>query len=50
MIRVSQRAIPTPPGRVYPHVVHSHGKFGDKFGRLPPKFVDKRLVGAMAGP
>jgi hypothetical protein len=35
---------------VYPHVVHSQGKFGDKFAGSTPKFVDKRLVGEMPGP
>jgi hypothetical protein len=29
---------------VYPQAVHSHHKFGDKFGQKSCKFVDKPVV------
>jgi hypothetical protein len=48
MIRVSHRPIPTPPEEVYPQVVHTTGKFGDKFAPASLKFVDKRLVAVRA--
>src|SRR4051812_47398462 len=43
--RASRRATSPPPRGVYPQTVHSHHKFGDKYGQKSCNFVDKPVVG-----